>query len=114
MAQAGTVFLRGFEGDWLQFDNCHISVNIRRRITREVKRGGEGDDLVDEGAESAVYTMQGHLGIAGYREVLSIFRSAEVWLLDPFTETEIKVAFHRLQYDGDDGTYSFELIEDVV
>ena len=114
MAQAGTVFLRSFDGDWLQFDNCHISVNIRRRITREVKRGGEGDDLVDEGAESAVYTMQGHLGIVGYREVLNIFRSAEVWLLDPFTETEIKVAFHRLQYDGDDGSYSFELIEDVM
>ena len=57
MAQAGTVFLRGLDGDWLQFDNCHISVNIRRRITREVKRGGEGDDLVDEGAESAVYTL---------------------------------------------------------
>ena len=114
MAQAGTVFLRGFEGDWLQFDNCHISVMIRRRIQREVKRGSEGDDLVDEGAESAVYKMEGHLGIPGYREVLSIFRSSEVWLLDPFTETEIKVAFHRLEYDGEDGAYSFELIEDVM
>ena len=58
MAQAGTVFLRGFEGDWLQFDNCHISVNIRRRITREVKRGGEGDDLV--GAHRSEFVLLGH------------------------------------------------------
>ena len=54
MAQAGTVFLRAFDGDWLQFENCKISVNIRRRIQREIVRGSEGDDLVDEGAESAI------------------------------------------------------------
>tara|TARA_B100001996_G_scaffold162852_2_gene124207 strand:+ start:1198 stop:1542 length:345 start_codon:yes stop_codon:yes gene_type:complete len=114
VAQAGTVFLRGFEGDWLQFDNCKITINIRRRIQREIVRGSEGDDLVDEGAESAIYIMKGNLGISGYREVLKIFRSTEVWLLDPFTETEIKVAFHQLEYDGDDGSYSFELWEDVI
>ncbi len=114
MAQAGTVFLRAFDGDWLQFENCKISVNIRRRIQREIVRGSEGDDLVDEGAESAIYTMGGHLGISGYREVLKIFRCAEVWLLDPFTEEEIKVAFHQLEYDGDTGAYSFELWEDVI
>ena len=114
MAQAGTVFLRAFEGDWLQFENCKISVTIRRRIQREIIRGSEGDDLVDEGSESAVYNMSGHLGIAGYREVLKIFRSAEIWLLDPFTENEIKVAFHQLEYDGENGAYSFELWEDVI
>jgi hypothetical protein len=114
MAQAGTVFLRGSGGDWLQFLDCKISVDIRRRITREVKRGGEGDDLLDEGAESAVYTLKGLLGIQGYREVLDIFRSGETYLLDPFTETEIKVAFYRLHYDGESGAYSFELIEDVI
>ncbi|MDP6907135.1 MAG: hypothetical protein QF440_06945 [Candidatus Thalassarchaeaceae archaeon] len=114
MAQAGTVFIRGFEGDWLQFVDCKITVDIRRRITREVKRGGEGDDLQDEGAESAVYTLEGNIGVSGYREVLAIFRSGEVWLLDPFTQDEIKVAFQSLHYEGDNGTYSFELIEDVI
>lgn len=114
MAQAGTVFLRGSGGDWIQFTGCRIRIDIRRRITREVKRGGEGDDLLDEGAESAVYTLEGHIGIPGYREVLGIFRSGEAWLLDPFTETEVKVAFHRLHYDGEDGAFAFELIEDVI
>ena len=32
-----------------------IIVSIERRIQRTVIRGGEGDDLLDEGAESAVY-----------------------------------------------------------
>ena len=114
MAQAGTVFIRGADGDWLQFVNCNIIVDIRRRITREVKRGGEGDDLLDEGAESAVYTLSGNLGVEGYREVLSIFRSGETWLLDPFTQQELKVAFHKLHYEGESGAYSFELIEDVI
>jgi hypothetical protein len=114
MAQAGTVFIRGAEGDWLQFVDCRIGIDIRRRITREVKRGGEGDDLLDEGSESAVYTIHGHLGLAGYREVLHIFRSGAVWLLDPFTESEVKVAFHHLHYDGEDGAFTFELIEDVI
>ena len=31
-----------------------------------------------------------------------------------FTEEEIKVAFHQLEYDGDTGAYSFELWEDVI
>ena len=75
MAQAGTVFLRGFEGDGLQFDNCHIAVNIRRRMTREVKRGGEGEDLYAAGAESAVYKMKGNLGILGNRTVVNMIRS---------------------------------------
>lgn len=114
MALAGTVFIRGVDGDWLQFVDCKITIDIRRRITREVKRGGEGDDLLDEGAESAVYTLEGSLGVTGYREVLEIFRSGEVWLLDPFTETELKVAFHRLHYEGDSGAYVFEFIEDVI
>jgi hypothetical protein len=113
VAQAGTVFFRGAHGDWLQFSDCSITIDIRRRLTREVKRGGEGDDLVDEGSESAVYTLTGHLNLTSYREVLEIFSSGQAYLLDPFTEVEVKVAFGRLHYEGDDGAFIFELLEDV-
>ena len=34
------------------------SVSRFRRITRTVLHGGEGDDLVDEGAESAIYVVK--------------------------------------------------------
>ena len=57
---AGTdFFIRPASGtsssDWLRLPNADISVSITRRITRTVLHGGEGDDLVDEGAESAIY-----------------------------------------------------------
>ena len=52
---AGTdFFIRPASGtsssDWLRLPNADISVAITRRITRTVLHGGEGDDLVDEGA----------------------------------------------------------------
>ena len=52
--------------DWIRFQNADISVRIARRITRTVVRGGEGDDLHDEGAESAGYTVPGLMPMGLY------------------------------------------------
>ncbi|MEC7198955.1 MAG: hypothetical protein VXW37_06000, partial [Candidatus Thermoplasmatota archaeon] len=38
----------------IEIDCESLKVSVERRIQRTVVRGGEGDDLLDEGAESAV------------------------------------------------------------
>ena len=72
---AGTdFFIRPASGtsssDWVRLPNADISVAIARRMTRTVLHGGEGDDLVDEGAESAVYTVRGEMNLEDYKKVL--------------------------------------------
>jgi len=114
MAQSGTVFVRAAGGDWLQMNDCRLSIDIRRRLTRTVARDGEGDDLTDEGAESAVYTLEGAIGAKGYREMMAIFRTGTAFLLDPFEEREVKAVFSEFHYESDTGAFRFEFIEDVV
>ena len=77
-SMAGTdFFIRPASGtssaDWLRLPNADISVVITRRITRTVLHGGEGDDLVDEGAESAVYTVRGEMDYEDYKKILKMF-----------------------------------------
>ena len=43
--------------DSVRIDCDSVRVSIERRIQRTVIRGGEGDDLLDEGSESAVYDI---------------------------------------------------------
>ena len=40
--------------DWVRIENCNVHMNVKRRLQRTVIRGNEGDDLLDEGAESAI------------------------------------------------------------
>ena len=40
--------------DWIRIPNADIDVKIARRLTRTIIRGGEGDNLHDEGAESTI------------------------------------------------------------
>ena len=47
--------------DWVRIENCNVHMNVKRRLQRTVIRGNEGDDLLDEGAESAVYTITGNM-----------------------------------------------------
>ena len=93
--------------------NADISVAITRRITRTVLHGGEGDDLVDEGAESAVYTVVGGMDYEDYKKILNMFRSGQPYIHDPFEERDVKCVFGKIEYDGSDKTYKFELIEDI-
>ena len=107
-------FIRSIDGDWLQIPDCSIDIEIRRRLTREVVRGHEGDDIVDEGAESAEYTVKGVLDDPTYLRVMSIFRSGQPYFIEPFDEKEIKVAISHLKLNGDTGEFELTLIEDRV
>ena len=98
--------------DWIRFQNADISVRIARRITRTVVRGGEGDDLHDEGAESAVYTVRGIMAIDLYKQVIEMFRGGQPYIHDPFEERDVKVVFGSLKYDGTSEEFTFELFED--
>ena len=95
----------------LEIDCESLTVSIERRIQRTVIRGGEGDDLLDEGAESAVYEAVANVGITGYQEVLSLFRGSSPMIEDPFGQGDLKVAFKSLTYDGQ--TLRMTLIEDI-
>ncbi len=115
---AGTdFFIRPASGtsssDWLRLPNADISVAITRRMTRTVLHGGEGDDLVDEGAESAVYTVRGEMDFEEYKKILKMFRSGQPYIHDPFEERDVKCVFGKIEYDGSEKIYTFELIEDI-
>ena len=106
-------FLRPANGEWIQFSNCSVKVAISRRLTRTIIHGGEGDDLVDEGAESAVYTVRGEMDFDEYKKVLSMFRSGQPYIHDPFEERDVKTVFSKMDYDGSEKIYTFEFIEDI-
>ena len=115
---AGTdFFIRPASGtsssDWLRLPNADISVAITRRITRTVLHGGEGDDLVDEGAESAIYTVRGEMDFEEYKKILKMFRSGQPYIHDPFAEKDVKVVFSRMDFEGNSGKFTFEFIEDI-
>ena len=95
----------------LEIDCESLTVSIERRIQRTVIRGGEGDDLLDEGAESAVYEAIAVVGTNGYKEVLSLFRGSSPMIEDPFGQGNLKVAFKSLSYDGE--RLRLTLIEDI-
>ena len=95
----------------LEIDCESLTVSIERRIQRTVIRGGEGDDLLDEGAESAVYEAVAIVGMAEYKEVLGLFRGSSPMIEDPFGHGDLKVAFKSLSYDGE--TLRMTLIEDI-
>ncbi len=95
----------------LQLDCTSLSVSIERRIQRTVVRGGEGDDLLDEGAESAVYDAEARVGHGEYADVMGLFRGSDQVILDPFEGGEVKVAFKSLSYDGK--VLRMTLIEDI-
>lgn len=99
--------------DWLRIPDVDISVSISRRVTRTVLHGGEGDDLVDEGAESAVYIVKGEMEIDDYKKILAMFRSGQPYIHDPFEERDVKTVFSNLEYDGAQKLFVFEFIEDI-
>ena len=49
--------------DWVRIPNADIKVRLTRRMTRTIVRGEEGDNLHDEGSESAIYTISGEMQV---------------------------------------------------
>ena len=98
---------------WMVITDCGVHMSVARRIQRTIVRGNEGDDILDEGAKSAVFTVSGSMSLDEYREILRIFRSGQVWFKDPFEEREASAIISNLEYEGDTGEYSIEITEDV-
>ncbi|MDP6906696.1 MAG: hypothetical protein QF440_04695 [Candidatus Thalassarchaeaceae archaeon] len=111
--KANECWLKSEGSEWQRIQGCNVHMKIARRIQRTVIRGGEGDDLMDEGAESAVYTVTGKMSMAEYKEILSIFRAGQPWFHDPFEDRQMKVVFSNIDYDSATGDYEFTLIEDI-
>ena len=99
---------------WIRIPNTDIRVKLTRRITRTIVRGGEGDDLFDEGSESTVYTVKGEISIDEYKTLNSIFRTGQPFIHDPFEERDVKVVFASMEYNSDSESFILELIEDIV
>ena len=99
--------------DWIRIPNTDIKVKLTRRITRTIVRGGEGDNLHDEGSESTVYSVSGEIGLDEYKNLISIFRTGQPFIHDPFEERDVKVVFSHMEYDGTESQYHFEFIEDI-
>ena len=90
-----------------------ITIKIERRIQRTVIRGGEGDDLLDEGSESAVYDVLSTASGSEYNELMSMFRSGQPNIIDPFDGRNVKVAFKSVEYSASNGDLKMQLLEDV-
>lgn len=99
--------------DWIRIPECDISVAMKRRITRTVIHGGEGDDLVDEGSESSVYIVRGEMDLEMYKQIIAMFRSGQPYIHDPFEERDVKVVFSRFEYEGGNEEFEFEFMEDI-
>ena len=106
-------YLKSGRSDWHQILGCNVHMRVARRMQRTIIRGQEGDDLLDEGAESAIYRINGKMGMPDYQAVLSIFRRGQPWFHDPFEDRQMKVIFSTIDYDSATGDYEFVLIEDI-
>ena len=111
--EANECFLASVGKDWHKIGNCNVHMSVKRRLQRTVIRGNEGDDLLDEGAESAIYTVTGNMSMSDYKEILSIFRGGQPWFHDPFEDKQMKVLFSSIDYDSATGAYEFILVEDA-
>ena len=68
---------------------------------------------MDEGAESAIYTITGKMDMAKYKQILAIFRKEQPIFNDPFEDRQIKALFASIDYDSATGEYEFILFEDA-
>ena len=106
-------FITTMGEDWERIEDCNVHMNVKRRLQRTVIRGNEGDDLLDEGAESAVYTITGKMNMEKYKRILSIFRKEQPIFHDPFEDRQMKAVFSSIDYDSRSGKFEFILVEDA-
>ena len=104
--EANECFIASVGEDWHKISNCNVHLNVKRRLQRTVIRGQEGDDLMDEGAESAEYTITGDMSMPEFKEILEIFRSGQPWFHDPFEDRQMKALFLSIDYDSASGVIS--------
>ena len=98
---------------WMEINNCSVSMSVTRRIQRTIVRGNEGDDILDEGAESVVYSIEGQMPVTEYRQILIMFRKGGILFKDPFEERISTAIISKIEFDGNTSNYLIEIIEDV-
>ena len=111
--EANECFIASVGKDWHRIANCNVHMSVKRRLQRTVIRGQEGDDLLDEGSESAEYTITGNMSMSEYKEILQIFRGGQPWFHDPFEDRQMKALFLSVDYDSASGAFIFVLMEDA-
>ena len=99
--------------NWMEINNCSVSMSVTRRIQRTIVRGNEGDDILDEGAESVVYSIEGQMPVSEYRLILKMFRKGGILFKDPFEERIANAIISKIEFDGNTRNYLIEIIEDV-
>ena len=99
--------------NWMEINNCSVSMSVTRRIQRTIVRGNEGDDILDEGAESVVYSIEGQMPVSEYRLILIMFRKGGILFKDPFEERIANAIISKIEFDGNTRNYLIEIIEDV-
>ncbi len=109
--EANECFIASVGKDQNKISNCNVHMQVKRRLQRTVVRGSEGDDLLDEGAESAEYTITGKMSLEEYKEILIIFRAGQPWFHDPFEDRHMKALFLRIDYDSTSTDFEFILME---
>ena len=82
-------------------------------MLNEGYRGHEGYDLLDEGAESAVYTITGKMKMVQYKRVLSIFRRDQPYFHDLLEDRQMKTIFASIDYVSKTGDFELILLEDA-
>ncbi len=91
-----------------------IEINIERRIQRTILHGGEGDDLSDQGAESAIYDIEAYIEVDAYTTIMGLFRGGQPTIEEPFEGGKVKVAFKNIQYSAAKRLLKLRLIEDII
>ena len=91
-----------------------ILVSIERRLQRTILRGGEGDDMDDQGSESALYSASAKVTLDQYLELIEVFRGPQPRILEPFEGGEIKVAFSNISYSASKGELKTDIIQDIA
>ena len=99
--------------NWIKISNCSVSMSVTRRIQRTIVRGNEGDDILDEGSESVLYTIEGEMPVSEYRELLIIFRKGGIFFKDPFEDRIVSAVISKIEFDGNSRNYLIEIIEDI-
>ena len=69
--------------------------------------------MLDEGSESAVYDVLCTASVSEYNELISVFRSGQPNIIDPFDGREVKVAIKSVEYSASNGDLKMQIIEDV-
>ena len=110
--EANECFIASVGKEWHRIANCNVHMSVKRRLQRTVIRGQEGDDLLDEGSESAE-SITGNMSMAEYKQILEIFRGGQPWFHDPFEERHMKALFLSVDYDSASGAFVFILMEDA-